>query len=85
MGAEKLSSLPSPRRLMGWAAQDREWHAISAELQGARPGEIVTAYQVTLEQKKRMLARGDHFMTYDEILEEWRQKSGLAEAIETAT
>lgn len=33
-------------------------------------GEGVSAWQVSLEQRKRMLARGERPMTYDEILGE---------------
>ena len=54
-----------------WAAQDAEWRAIRDELIEQRPGQPVTAYQVSLEQRKRMLARGERPVTYEEILAEY--------------
>ena len=58
-------------KLERWTLQDEEWHAIRDELIDARPGELVTAYQVSLEQRKRMLARGQRPVTYEEIVEEY--------------
>jgi uncharacterized protein YbcV (DUF1398 family) len=52
-----------------YMAQDAEWKEICNELITAGEGKTVTAYQVTLEQRKRMLARGERAMTYPEILE----------------
>ena len=54
-----------------WATQDAEWRGICDELIKARPGEPVTAYQVSLEQRKRMLARGERPITYEEIIAEY--------------
>ena len=45
-----------------WAAQCAEWDAILAELLEARPGQAVTPYQVTLEQRKRAFARGERLL-----------------------
>jgi hypothetical protein len=54
--------------------QAAEWQRISEELQAkTAPGEGVTAYQVTLEQKKRCLARGEKFMEYEDILNEYHE------------
>ena len=53
-----------------WAAQDTEWREIRDEMIAARPGQPVTAYQVSLEQRKRMLARGERPVTYEEIVAE---------------
>ena len=43
-----------------------EWHAIQAEMRadGADP----SPYDVTREWRKRMLARGERPMTYEEIV-----------------
>ncbi|HZU83826.1 MAG TPA: hypothetical protein VE987_12955 [Polyangiaceae bacterium] len=43
-----------------------EWQAIASEL--ARGGESPTAYQVTLAQRKRMLARGDRPVDVERLL-----------------
>lgn len=66
---------------MSWATQCREWDAIKDEMvlawekKGRPYGGGPTAYQVTLEQKKRMLARGEKPMEYEEILDECRESS----------
>ena len=52
-----------------WSAQCEEWSAIARELAAARPGDAVTAYQVSLEQRKRMLARGERPISAEEIAE----------------
>lgn len=53
-----------------YIAQEAEWKKICDEMvTKAKPGHAVTAYQVTLEQRKRMLARGERPMEYKEILE----------------
>jgi len=58
-----------------WDAYERqakEWQAIRDELLAkAPPGEGVTAFRVTLEQRKRLLARGEHFVTYDDLVREF--------------
>ena len=51
-----------------WAVQDAEWHTIRDKLIAARPGVGVTAYEVSLEQRKRMLERGERPVTYAMIL-----------------
>jgi hypothetical protein len=43
-----------------WARECAEWHEIREELIAKRGD--VTAWQVSLEQRKRMLARGDRPM-----------------------
>ena len=58
-----------------WAKQDAEWRAIRDEMIAARPDDGVTAYQVSLEQRKRMLARGERPMTLEEILAEAQESS----------
>jgi hypothetical protein len=50
-----------------WGREWTEWAAIRDELFDSSD-EPPTAYQVTLEQRKRMLARGERPMTEDEIL-----------------
>ena len=59
-----------------WALQDAEWRTIRDDLIEARPGQPVTAYQVSLEQRKRMLARGERPVTYEEIVAEYEAKDG---------
>lgn len=44
-------------QLEQWSRQCTEWEAIKNEMLELRPS--VTAYQVSLEQRKRMLARGE--------------------------
>jgi hypothetical protein len=58
----KAGGVLTPRER--WAAECAEWQAIKAELIASRPDEIVTAHQVTLEHKKRALARGEKLMVY---------------------
>ncbi len=53
-----------------WARQDTEWRAIGDEMVAATAGGFVSAYQVSLEQRKRMLARGERPVTYEEIVAE---------------
>lgn len=48
-----------PELMEIYVSQAKEWEAISNEMIAARPGEPVTAYQVSLEQRKRLLARGE--------------------------
>jgi hypothetical protein len=57
--------------LMGWAAECAEWEAIKGELLEER--DSITAYDVSIEQRKRMWARGQRPMTYEEILAELRE------------
>jgi len=53
-----------------YIAQEAEWKKICDEMvTAAESGHPVTAYQITLEQRKRMLARGERYMEYKEILE----------------
>lgn len=61
-----------------WALQDAEWRTIRDELIDARPGEGVTAYQVSFEQRKRMLARGERPVTYEEIVAEYEAAATAA-------
>lgn len=49
-----------------WAAECDEWQRIRDEL-AIRTPEGVTAYQVTLEQRKRALASGKKLLTPEEI------------------
>ena len=53
-----------------WATQDAEWRTIRDELVTTARGRGVTAYQVSLEQRKRMLARGERPVMYEEIIAE---------------
>lgn len=55
-----------------YAAQYQEWCVIRDEMIAAAlsKGEAVTAYQVTLEQRKRLLARGDRMVTYADLCKE---------------
>lgn len=48
---------PTPGELARWALQCREWDSIGAEMVAS--GKSPSAYQVSLEQRKRMLARGE--------------------------
>jgi hypothetical protein len=48
--------------------QQAEWQAIANEM--IADGKTPTAYQVSLEQRKRMLARGERPITADEIIDE---------------
>jgi hypothetical protein len=50
--------------------QDAEWRTVQGELIAARPGQIVTAHQVTTEQRKRMLARGERPVDIMALLKE---------------
>lgn len=59
----------NPAAFARYAAQCQEWQAIRDELITAAGGEPVTAYQVTLEQKKRLMARGDRMVTPEELEE----------------
>lgn len=52
-----------------YVTQEAEWKQICEEMiTGAEPNRPVTPYEVTLEQRKRMLARGERPMEYKEIL-----------------
>lgn len=56
-----------------YARQEREWHDISDELcaaDRAGKGEGVTAHQVTTKLRERLLARGEKFITYGDLLPE---------------
>lgn len=69
-----------------WATQHAEWVAIGNELALARPGQPVTAYQVSLEQRKRMLARGERPITHEEIIAEHEalEQGALVDFVETS-
>lgn len=64
---------------MTWAAQSKEWEDIKDEMvlkweQAGRPsGGAPTAYEITMEQKRRMNARGETPMGYEDILDEIRE------------
>lgn len=45
-----------------WAVECEEWQAIALELINARPGDPPTAFEVSVEQEKRMRARGERPM-----------------------
>lgn len=61
-----------------YVAQEAEWKEICEELVGnAESNHPVTAYQVTLEQRKRMLARGERPMEYKEILAAIAEETAL--------
>lgn len=53
-----------------YAEQCAEWQAIGAELIEQAGGGGVSAFQVTEEQRRRLYARDDRMMTYDEIVRE---------------
>jgi len=42
-----------------WAKQDAEWQEIARAMVAAAGGGPVTPHQITTEQRKRMLARGE--------------------------
>ena len=75
LAASKSEAKTKPKEtvtaLERWALQDAEWRAIRDDFIEARPSEPVTAYQVSLEQRKRMLARGERPVTYEEIVAEY--------------
>lgn len=52
--------------LARWRAAWDEWAAIRDEMIAAVSGPV-TAYQVSLEQRKRMLARGERPLSLEEI------------------
>jgi len=69
MNEDKLQAL-----MKRYGEQAEEWQAIAKELVANCPtGDIVTAYKVTREQKKRLLARGDHMVTYEELESTWSE------------
>jgi hypothetical protein len=47
-----------------------EWDAVGKEMMAARPGEPISCHQVTTEHRKRMLARGERLVSYEEIVAE---------------
>jgi hypothetical protein len=51
-----------------WMKEGAEWQAIARELIGAAAGKPVTPHRVTLEQRKRMLARGERPLTREQVL-----------------
>jgi len=51
--------------LARWKKEQEEWRAISEELAAAQ-GEV-TPYQVTIEQRKRALARGETLLTEEDL------------------
>ncbi len=50
-----------------WKTQCAEWQAICDELLDKTNGGPVTAYQVSLEQRKRALAEGRKLVTYSDL------------------
>ena len=58
---------------MTWAQQSKEWQDIADEMIAI--GIPATAYKISLEQRKRMLTRGERPMTYEEILVDLGQPS----------
>jgi hypothetical protein len=48
-----------------WRVQCAEWDAIGDEL--LETGKTVTAYEVTLEQKRRALVQGRTLVTYADL------------------
>lgn len=69
LALETASSLtPAELAQTCWAAEQAEWMAIRDELIEAAAGNPVSAWQVSLEQRKRMLKRGESPMTYDQIV-----------------
>lgn len=50
-----------------WKAQDAEWYEIGKEMAQANPGRVISVGQVTEEQARRMEARGEHRLSFDEI------------------
>jgi hypothetical protein len=66
---------------MGWKAECEEWQAIADEIvdptRSVTEGrKFKTAYDVSFEQRKRMLARGQRPMTYPEIINEHERETG---------
>lgn len=58
-----------------WASQSLEWVAIRDALIDARPGQAVTAHDVTWAQIKRALARGEPLLTYADLVAAIHPKS----------
>lgn len=57
-----------------YGEQCEEWQAIAKELvANCPPGDIVTAYKVTREQKSRLLARGEQMITYEDLESTWSE------------
>ena len=55
---------------MSWAAQCKEWDEIKDEM--IAKGSPPSAYDVSQEQRRRMAARGEKPMEYEDILDELR-------------
>ena len=53
-------------KLERYAKESEEWQAIKSEMIAASPNGV-TAYQVSLEQRKRAMARGEALLTPDEL------------------
>lgn len=67
MNLDKLQAL-----MKRYGEQCEEWRAIADELIARARNDgttVVTAYEVTLEQRRRLFARGDRMVTYEELLE----------------
>src|ERR1700678_1329665 len=71
--------------IMGWKAECDEWQAIAKEgvevhvslgIMKIR-SKYQTAFEVSLEQRKRMLARGQRPMTYYEIVSETNAEKAI--------
>lgn len=67
MGLATLDEMQS--LLAAYERQHAEWCAIRDELTVLAEGssDHVTAYQVTLQQRKRLLARGERLLTSDDL------------------
>ena len=66
--------------IVTWSKQSKEWEKIRDEFidqwkAGSRAGPP-SAYEITTEQKKRMEARGEKKMEYEDILDELRNNGG---------
>jgi hypothetical protein len=81
-GSDPSAWVPRLPRLPGYAKQSSEWQEIRDELVkeweegGKLPYEAPCSNDVTREQKKRMLARGERYMEYDDIMAELRANGG---------
>ena len=51
--------------LNAWRTQCAEWQRIGDEM--ALAGDVVTCFQISLEQRKRALAEGRRLVTYSDL------------------
>lgn len=81
-GPDPSPWVPRLPKFPGYAKQAAEWQSIRDELVkeweegGKVPYEAPVANDVTREQKKRMLARGERYMEYEDIMAELRANGG---------